>query len=214
MEIAAATTDAPKQSPAPAVSDGRLVARIKEGDQWAASELVGRYQNRAFATAYHLLDGDSTAAEDMTQEAFIKAFRNLDRFREEASFYTWFHRILVNACLDAKRKKGRWGKMFSFWRTGNQGDGPSLEEAAQSADPSPEADPLARVADKELAGRIDRAMGRLPDKQRLVFQMKAVQGLTIKEIGRLLDSAEGTVKSHLFRATKALRRDLEEWTDG
>jgi RNA polymerase sigma-70 factor (ECF subfamily) len=188
-----------------------LVARARKGDQWASRELVGRYQPKAYAIAFHLAEGDGGEAEDLVQEAFLRAFRGLKGFRGRSSFHTWFHRIVVNTCLDGRRQRGRRERFISLWRSRRKNSGPSLEEAGEGSDRGPDHNPLAVLQSRELSEDVRRAMAGLPERQRLAFQLKVLQGMSIREIGEVMDAAEGTVKSHLFRATRSLREALEDW---
>ena len=192
-------------------SDESLVLRAQKDDQWAMEELVHRYQSKAFSIAYHMGSGDIEEAKDFTQEAFLKAFRNIKRFRKKSSFYTWFYRIIVNTCLDGRRRRQRREKNFYFLRP-KAGDGLStkdlLEEQAESGAKD---DPLSVLSDKNFRHEIRKAMMSLSKKQRLVFQLKVIQGMSIHEVAQVTGMAEGTVKSHLFRATHFLRETLKEW---
>ena len=196
-----------------AVSDEELVERIKTGDSVAPRELVRRYQGKAFSLAYGLAGGDRGEAEDLTQEAFLKVFRKLATFKGESTFHTWFHRIVVNTCLDGLRRRRRREKILSLWPLRQKEDGPSLEEAPESLDRDREHDPLQALSSREFSREVRRALTGLTGKQRLVFQLKVIQGLTIREIAEVTDLAQGTVKSHLFRATRSLRKTLAEWAE-
>jgi len=202
----------PEEEPARAVAtDEELAARAREGDQGASRELVGRYQAKAYAMAFHLADGDRGEAEDLVQEAFLRAFRSLKRFRGGSSFHTWFHRIVVNTCLDGRRRRRRRERLLSLWRPWQKEPGPSLEEAREGADGERRDNPLAALRSRELSEDVRLAMAGLPERQRLAFQLKVLQGMSIREIGEVMEAAEGTVKSHLFRATRSLREALKEW---
>jgi RNA polymerase sigma-70 factor, ECF subfamily len=191
----------------PSLDDDRLVRFAKGGAQWAMEELVHRYRNKAFGVAYHLCSGQKEDAEDFTQEAFLRAFRNLKNFRGNSSFYTWFYRILVNVCLDGKRRRNRWQKLIFPWR-------PTRKEQVREAEAvEGHSDTMKELSNKQLSQDIARAMGALPEKQRVAFQLKALQGMSIGEIAQVMGTAEGTVKSHLFRATHALRQALKDWEE-
>jgi RNA polymerase sigma-70 factor (ECF subfamily) len=190
--------------------DEDLVARARKNDQRAVEDLVHRYQQKAYAIAYHFTDGSVQDAEDLTQEAFLRAFQNLDKFRGESSFYTWFYRILVNVCVDGRRRRNRWHKVFLPWHRESGHKGLSPEER-----PDPEAHErsLKAISGKELSRDIQNSLRSLPEKQRLAFQLKALHGMSIQEIARVMGAAEGTVKSHLFRATHFLREKFKDWEE-
>lgn len=193
------------------LKDEELVVRARKRDQAAIEDLVKRYQQKAYAIAYHFTDGNVQDAEDFTQEAFLRAFQNLENFRGDSSFYTWFYRILVNVCLDGRRRRNRWHKVFLPWQRESQEKGLSPEER-----PDPEAHErsLKIISQKELSRDVRESLKRLPEKQRLAFQLKALNGMSIQEVARVMGTAEGTVKSHLFRATQFLRERFKDWEEG
>ena len=192
------------------VKDEDLVIRTRAHDLWAPGELVHRYQQKAYAIAYHFSDGNVQEAEDLTQEAFLRAFQKLETFRGDSSFYTWFYRILVNVCLDGRRRRKRWRQVFLPWQHDSTDKGLSPEER-----PDPEAHErsLKAISEKQLSRDIRKSLKSLPEKQRLAFQLKALHGMSIQEIARTMGTAEGTVKSHLFRATRFLREKFKDWEE-
>lgn len=197
---------------APAVTDEELATRGQDGDQEAAEELYKRYQKKAYAIAYHMCSGDREDAEEITQEAFLKVFRNLKEFRRDASFYTWFYRILVNTCLDSRRRHRRWERFFSFRRSGKQEKEPGPDEMEKQAGSGESFDPVGAVSSRQLSEAVHNALIALPRKQQVAFQLKVFEGMSISEIAQVMGSAKGTVKSHLFRATHSLREALKDWT--
>ncbi len=196
-----------------AISDEELVERVRNGDQGASRELVERYRSKALALAFSMTGGDRGEAEDLTQEAFLKVFRGLNGFKGRSSFHTWFHRVLVNTCLDGLRRKRRRERFLSLWPLRPRENGPSLEEAEVGSDPGRESDPLQVLRAGEFRRQVGRVLARLPRRQRAAFHLKVFQDLTIREIAEIMGLAEGTVKSHLFRATRALREGLAEWAE-
>jgi len=193
------------------LKDVDLVARAQDGDQAAFEALVKQYQGKAYAIAYNMCSGDSEEAKELTQEAFLRAFRSLKNFRGKSSFYTWFYRILINTCLDSRRRRSRWEGIFSFWRRDKHEKASSDEISAQYPDPKEHSNPMDALSNKQLAQEIRQALASLPEKQRVVFQLKVLHGMRIREIAKIMGSAEGTVKSHLFRATHFMRKALQEW---
>ena len=191
--------------------DEDLVLRARKRDQSAIEDLIYRYQRKAYAIAYHFSDGNVQDAEDFTQEAFLRAFQNLENFRGDSSFYTWFYRILVNVCLDGRRRRKRWQKVFLPWQRDSRDKGLSPEER-----PDPEAHErfLNAISEKELSRDVRESLRSLPEKQRLAFQLKAFHGMSIQEVAQVMGTAEGTVKSHLFRATHVLREKFKDWEEG
>ena len=203
--------DFKSEEPLSPLKDEELVARARKSDQRATEDLVRRYQQKAYAIAYHFTDGNVQDAEDFTQEAFLRAFQNLENFRGDSSFYTWFYRILVNVCLDGRRHRNRWQKIFLPWQRDSTEKGLSPEER-----PDPEAHErsLKTISGKELSRDIQESLRSLPEKQRLAFQLKALHGMSIQEVARVMGTAEGTVKSHLFRATQFLREKFKDREEG
>ena len=203
--------EAEGENPPMQLKDKELVARAQAGDQEASGKLVSRYQQRAYAIALNICSGDSEEARDLTQEAFFRAFCNLNKFRSDSSFYTWFYRILVNTCLDAMRRRRRWERTFSFWKPSKNEEGSSKATLEEQPDTGPQVNPLVALSMRELSEEMRRALLSLPVRQRLAFQLKVLYGMSIAEIAGVMEAAEGTVKSHLFRATHSMREALKDW---
>ena len=154
---------------------------------------VSSYRDRAVGLAWRLAGGDRAAAEDIAQEAFVRAYRSLHRFREESSLATWFYRILLN---EAHRHRTRW------WHR-RQAAEPVSEETPDPRPGSP--------GDPALRGRrIGAAIERLPRGQREAFVMVHLDGFSVREVADITGRASGTIKSHLHRARKALQNDLAD----
>ena len=202
---------AERDAPLMSLEDKELVARAQHDDPSAFEILVRRYQEKAYAIAYNMCSGDSEEAQELTQEAFLRAFRSLNNFRGKSSFYTWFYRILVNTCLDSRRRRKRLESIFTFWRRdrGGRSDSKAMDE--DYPDPGVKNNPMTALRGKQLAQEISEALATLPEKQRVIFQLKVLHGMKIREIAQIVGSAEGTVKSHLFRATHFLRDALQDW---
>jgi RNA polymerase sigma-70 factor (ECF subfamily) len=192
-------------------NDEDLVAQARDGEKWAAEELVSRYREKAYSIAYHMGAQDSEEAQDLAQEAFLRTFRSLEKFRGDSKFYTWFYRILVNICLDKRRRRRRWQRVFLPWRPLQPEKNSSKRRPEAQSDTDPGNNPITVLSRKQLAEDIRKSLRSLPEKQRTVFQLKVLDGLTIREIAEVLGAAEGTVKSHLFRATRFLREELKGW---
>ena len=194
--------------------DADLAAEAGRGSRRAAEQLIRRYQDRAYAVAFRMSGGDEDQARDATQDAFLKALGRIDRFRGQSSFYTWFYRILVNTCLDARNHKRRWSRLFSIKNRllGRIGAEASMPEAIP--DPAGSADPMESLTARELQRDLYRVLERLPDRQRTAFEMKIFEEMTLSEIAHVMKLETGTVKSHLFRATRAVRTALADWAEG
>lgn len=193
------------------ITDAELVPLVKKGVQWASDRLIRRHYEKARTLVFHMCGRNTTDTEDITQQAFLNALRNIGMFEEKASFKTWFYRILVNTCLDERRRRRRWFGIFTSPLMRRK-DGDTV---AVSPDDFPDEragnDPSASFRTSRLRADIEKAMGGLPEKQQLVFQLKVLQELSIPEISEILELAPGTVKSHLFRATRMMREALAGW---
>jgi len=182
--------------------DEELVVSAQKGDRRAFEELVERHKHKAYHIAFDFAR-DREEAKDLSQEAFLKAFVNLKKFDGRSSFYTWFYRILVNLCLDYKRRQKR-GPADEFDETVEHPIDPSHQ-------PTMPMSPDQHVSAGQLSHKVGVALEALPAKQRTAFILKNHQGLSIKEIAEMMQTAEGTVKVHLHRAVTALRQRLAEF---
>jgi RNA polymerase sigma-70 factor, ECF subfamily len=183
-------------------ADEELVTLARAGDRRAFEELVERHKKKAYYIAADFAR-DREEAKDLSQDAFLKAFTNLKNFDGRSTFYTWFYRILINVCLDYKRSKQR-KSTEEFNET--------VESRMDASQPTghPTA-PDEQVIAGEFSHKIGIALEALPAKQRTAFILKNHQGLSIKEIAAMMDTAEGTVKVHLHRAVMRLRQSLAEF---
>jgi RNA polymerase sigma-70 factor, ECF subfamily len=178
----------------PEPSDEALCARVAAGDERAFDQLVERYQARAYRTAWLILR-DADEARDLSQEAFVRLYQAAGRFRGEARFSTWFHRILVNLCLDHRRK-------WRFWRD----RGTAADEIEQV--PAPEASPVDAIGREQATRALWDAVARLSPKQRAALVLLVQEGLETREIAAVLKMSEATVRVHLHRAVAALRKRI------
>ena len=181
--------------------DEALVALAQKGDRRAFEELIERHKHKAYHIAFGFTR-DREEAKDLSQEAFLKVFTYLKKFDGRSSFYTWFYRIVVNVCLDYKRRAKRTSAGEFNETIENQ-----MEPSHNPAQPlAPEQHVLAG----QLSRKVDAALQTLPAKQRTAFILKNHQGLSIREIAETMETAEGTVKVHLHRAVSSLRQSLAE----
>jgi RNA polymerase sigma-70 factor (ECF subfamily) len=188
------------------VDDSVLIREAQSGDRAAFEELVRQYDQAVLRLALHLT-GSEQDAQDIYQDAFLKAYRSLGKFRFECSFYTWIYRIVTNLCLDHLRK-----------RQVHKEDGPVAVDSEgveysvldQVADVRAGANPEHDLMRRELGGRISTALERLSGRERIVFELKHYQGLKLRTIGEMLNTTEETAKNTLFRATQKLRAALAE----
>ncbi|MEK6776588.1 MAG: RNA polymerase sigma factor [bacterium] len=188
--------------------DHELVRRALEGDTGSFDLLVEKYTSRSYWIALRMVN-DPSEAEDLLQDAFLKAYQGLKGFRGEAGFFTWFCRILIHQCQDHLRKKHFRSRFsFLFQREGEEGDKKNLEE--DYADPHWSSSPEKVMEQAESSHLIQEAISELPVRQRRVFILRHLQGLRIREIAGTLGISEGTIKIHLFRAVQSLRKRLGE----
>jgi len=186
-------------------SDLAVVALVKAGDHDAFRHLVERHSRSVFRLAYRLT-GHEQDAEDVVQETFLRAFREIRRFEARSSFATWLYRITVNCSHDLLRQRPRAGTRPSL-------DDPDVRMAAELTDPSSSADPLRELASRRIDERVRTAMRGLSDQERSAFVMRHFEGLSIDEIGRVLDLKASAAKHSIFRAVHKLRRALEPMTE-
>ncbi len=187
------------------------IAKIRAHDRDALDDLFSRYMQKVYAISFHLCAGDREQARDLAQEALLKAVRTIDSFRGAAAFSTWLYRIIYTTYLDSRKQAGRWAAVFSFLRRARLHDEAGGDGADETPDWDAKKNPLAMLRENQLGMDVRKALQGLPDKQRIVFQLKVLEDMSIKEIAHVLSCAEGTVKSHLFRATRQLQKDLRDW---
>ena len=198
----------------PVDKDEELVRRAQNDDHWAIEQLVLRYQKKVYQIAYQMLAGDEQEAQDLTQDTFLKAFRNIKRFKGNASFYTWLYRIVINTCLDARRRRRRWKEIFFPWRLERPKEETCTSSLEDYPDPDKNANPLSMAGKRQLEQDLKKVMNTLSERQRDIFQLKIFHEMSIPEIAQMMNLAEGTVKTHLFRATQVIQKKLKRWTDG
>jgi len=184
-----------------------LIRNAQAGDRMAFEELVRRHDREVLRLAQSLMRSPEDA-RDVYQESFLRAYRNIGRFRFECSFYTWLYRIVTNVCLDAMRRRmSRPEDQAPVIGHDVTGGGDFFDRQPQiSADASPEKNLLG----SEIGEQIAAAMKHLSPRERMVFEMKHHHGLRLRAIGEMLGTTEETVKNSLFRATRKLRASLVE----
>lgn len=178
-----------------------LLARAKKGEIAAFESLMTAYENRVYTLALRSM-GSAQDAADITQEVFLRTWKNLDSFRGDSSFSTWLYRVTSNLCIDFARKRAAEGGMASI------DDAESL--AASIADTSRTIQPEQAIENQELREELQYALAQLSEEHRKVVLLRDVAGLAYIEIARTLGIEEGTVKSRLARARSALRKILLE----
>ena len=193
----------------PNLDERCLVLEAQGGSRAAFEELVHRYDRDVLRLALNLMKRQEDA-RDVYQEAFLKVYRNLHRFRFECSFYTWLYRIVTNVCLDhLRRRQARPEDQAPEMSSGTRDEG-LTDFFERQREHRPTLDPERRFMGKEIQAQIATAMERLSPRERVVFEMKHYQGLKLRAIGAALGTTEETVKNSLFRATRKLRNQLRE----
>jgi RNA polymerase sigma-70 factor (ECF subfamily) len=188
--------------------DLTLVERTRRGDRQAFRLLVQRYERKVYALAYGMLKNPEDA-KDASQESFAKAYRSLEHFKGDASFYTWIYRICSNICIDAIRRRG-----------GGRGDMVEFDEsvendstAAHSVSLSSQLgqNPQKAALRRELAEKIQEALAQLPEKHRAILLLREVDGMSYEDLSRTLEVPKGTVMSRLFHARSKVQKILSEY---
>lgn len=188
------------------VEERALVEQAQTGSRAAFEELVRRYDRDVLRLALNLMKRTEDA-RDVYQEAFLKVFRNLHRFRFECSFYTWLYRIVTNVCLDhLRRRQARPEDQAP--ETVSQFEDGNVDFFERQREHRATLDPERNLLGQEIKTRLAAAMERLSPRERIVFEMKHYQGLKLRAIGDVLGTSEETVKNSLFRATRKLRTEL------
>ena len=181
-----------------------LVKRAQRGDMGAYDDLVKRYQERVYATVYHMTSNHEDA-NDLAQEAFIKGFQALKSFKGGSSFYTWVYRIAVNKTINFLKQRKNKAQM-------------SLDDLDFNAEHDPdlvalisEKTPRREISLTELQEKLNIAMLKLSEPHRLVVTLHDVQGLSHEEIAKIMDCNIGTVRSRLFYARQQLQAYLSDY---
>ena len=183
-----------------------LIEQAQSGNREAFEELILRHDRDILRLAFHML-GNREEAREVFQETFLKAFRSLNRFRFESSFYTWIYRIATNVGLDHLRKRQTLKEEVSYESdTESHPDRPALKDTLAAT--TYYSNPERRLYGREVGAKIQEALKTLSEKERLVFELRHYQGLRLKMIGEIMGSTEETAKNYLFRATQKLRAHL------
>jgi len=175
--------------------DKTLIERFNQGDENAFKILVIKHKERVRNLVAYTINNQHQA-DDLTQEVFIKVYKNLSKFRHEAKFTSWMYTITLNVCRDEMRKKGL-KRFFNYTPIENTSGLGSF-------------DPYERMDIKQM---VQQAISQLPEKLRLPLYLKDIEGFTYEDISQMVGCEMGTVKSRLFRAREALREILKPLKD-
>lgn len=187
-------------------ADLLLVERVQAGDREAFGLLVGKYQRRLLRLIMRLVR-DPAEAEDVAQEAFVKAYRALPNFRGESAFYTWLYRIGVNAAKNWLMAQGRRAPVMSEIADSEE------EDAANDSLLRDDATPDRVLMSKQIGETVNAAMDALPEDLRTAIVLREIDGLSYEEIAQVMDCPVGTVRSRIFRAREAIAIRLRPLLD-
>ncbi len=193
------SSPSPQESPSSPTSDRQLVQEAKEGRRESFDQLVLRYQRMVYAIIRRMVS-DHDDADDLAQEAFLAAYRAMERIDEQQSFKAYISRIAINLSINHLRRKGRWLRIWSQ-------RGKEAGEAARGANTM---SPHTKVERSELLGKLEKAIEDLPGHQKAVLTLKVYQGMSYGEIAETLKISQGTVMSRLYRARNRLRAQLKD----
>jgi RNA polymerase sigma-70 factor, ECF subfamily len=185
-------------------SDLDLVQRVKNGDKEAFNLLVLKYQRKVGRLVRRLVS-NSDEADDVVQDAFIKAYRALPQFRGDSAFYTWLYRIAVNTAKNHLVSRGKRPISLSEL-TSNEGDDESFEVPVVTIDNNT---PEAELMSRQIAEAVNRAVSALPEELRTALSLREIDGLSYEEIAEAMNCPIGTVRSRIFRAREAVAAELK-----
>lgn len=198
--------DASEEKATVASTDQVLVERVQSGDVAAFDVLVRKYRERLYGIIYNLTSNREDAA-DLTQDAFIKAFSSINRFRGNSAFFTWLYRIGVNTAL-SHLKRNRFRRFFSLEHIQEEGSNAQVLETLAAKHKSEKGALLS-----ELQEKLNEAMQKLSSKHRTVVVLFEIEGLSHQEIADIVGCSVGTVRSRLHYAKQQLQADLKQFID-
>ena len=187
--------------------DLSLVRRVQAGDRRAFDLLVLKYQHKVVKLVMRYLR-DPTEAEDVAQEAFIKAYRALPQFRGDSAFYTWLYRIAINTAKNALVARDRSPIAYEINLNADE-DAPDVAHRLRDPDT-----PEGLALSEEIRGTVTAAIDALPEDLRTAIVLRELDGMSYEEIAAAMDCPVGTVRSRIFRAREAIDKRLREVFDG
>jgi RNA polymerase sigma-70 factor (ECF subfamily) len=186
--------------------DQQLVARAQGGDKQAFETLVLKYQRKLVRLLSRFIR-DASDVEDVTQEAFIKAYRALPTFRGDSAFYTWLYRIGVNTAKNYLVANGRRAPTMSEI-DGEGGEGSEETESFKDLNT-----PESELASRQIAASVNQTLQSLPEELRTAITLREIEGLSYEEIAQIMNCPIGTVRSRIFRAREAIAQELRPHLD-
>jgi len=186
--------------------DAVLVKRVQAGEMAAFDQLIVKYRERLFSVVYNLTSNRDDA-NDLTQEAFIRAFRSISKFKGKSSFFTWLYRIAVNTTI-THLKRNRRRLFFSFEQMDEEGPASAKLEALASRAKTDKPTYM-----RELQEKLNDALQKLSVKHRTVVVLYEIEGLSHQEIAEITKTSEGTVRSRLHYAKQQLRETLKDYLE-
>jgi len=183
-------------------ADALLVERVKQGDQRAFALLVAKYERRVQRLLSRLVR-ESAEIEDITQEAFIKAYRALPQFRGESAFYTWLYRIAINTAKNYLATKSRRPVTVGEFQGADDGEFFDLGDVVEDNNT-----PDAVLHSRQVAEAVNAAIEALPEDLKAAITLREIEGLSYEEIAQAMDCPIGTVRSRIFRAREAIAQRL------
>jgi RNA polymerase sigma-70 factor (ECF subfamily) len=188
--------------------EASFLDRCRRGDRHACRELVTQYERRVYSIAFGFVRNREDAL-DLTQDVFVKVFRNLDGFQGASSFYTWLYRIAVNVCIDHIRRKKRRREDTDYDDTLAHDNAAEMETPVVSS--STGISPSRLVVNKELGSKISDSLEKLSDAHKEILLLREVEGLSYEELAEVLHIPKGTVMSRLFHARANLQKRLVDY---
>ncbi|NQS89472.1 sigma-70 family RNA polymerase sigma factor [Patescibacteria group bacterium] len=185
------------------ISDEVLVHRFKSGDKNSFRRLVEKYQSKIYSIVLASVR-DKNDTDDLCQEIFIKVYRGLSQFKGKSKFFTWLYRITINACISAQNTRKRKPETISLSYPVDEKKNPLSTKLSQDTVKRPMED----LKNKELEVKIKLAIDSLSDGLKEIFILREIEDLSYKELSKILQCSEGTIKSRLFRAREKLKKKL------
>lgn len=177
------------------LDEKEIILKAQEGDMFAFRTLIDEHKEQAVRIAYSIT-GNLADAQDVAQEAFIRVYKNIKKFKFNSKFSTWLYRIIVNLGYDFLKKRNRVGLVLTD------------NENQEQQEDKKSADALAKLLSRELKVKIDEALINLPEKQQIAFSLKYKKDMKIREIAEVMGVSISSVKVHLFRAIDKLQKKL------